>query len=349
MVLGLSTLLVGGVLGPGAGESTAAPPEYVPGAASTNAAEESSSGQVPSETSSPSPDEVPPPQVVLPAPAPLMPFPDCLPTVGTRTVDVVSFNIHFGRHDGRSTLEPIAAALRTWDADVVLLQEVDRFRRRSGLRDQPAWLAAQLGMSHVYGANVLRRPEGAGRPRSEYGLAILSRFPIVDSVNTRLPNRPGLEQRGLLRARVDINGWLLDVYNTHWQHTSGSMRAAQAAAVRRVVAGGSYPVVLGGDFNAKPGSAPVRTMTSLLTDSWAAGVGPGFTAPASRPGKRIDYLMHSAPLVAESAAVLDSGASDHRAVQVTYSYSALQACPEDPLSEGAGVGGAAPGGSVPDL
>ena len=315
---------------------------------SSTYADELSPTPVPSDpATAPAADDVPPPQVVLPAPAPLVPFPDCLPTLGSRTVNVVSFNIHFGRKDGRSTLEPIAAALRTWDADVVLLQEVDRFRRRSGFRDQPAWLADRLGMNHAYGANVLRRAEGAGQPRSEYGLAILSRYPIVDKANTRLPNRPGLEQRGLLRARIDIDGWLLDVYNTHWQHTSGSMRIAQAAAVRRVVAAGSYPVVLGGDFNATPGSPPTRTMASLLTDSWAAGVGPGFTAPASRPGKRIDYLMHSAPLVAESAGVLDSGASDHRAVRVSYSFPALQACPEDPLSDGSGQPG--PGASVPDL
>lgn len=252
----------------------------------------------------------------------------CTPQPVSVPVTAVSFNIRFGRRDGRSTLEEIAGILRGSGADIVLLQEVDRFRRRSGYRDQAAWLAGELGMQHVFGANVLRSPEGRGQPRSEYGLAILSRFPIVEADNTLLPNRKGLEQRGLLRARLDIDGWTLDVYNTHWQHTSGAVRQDQARAVARVLAGNTFPHILGGDLNAKPGTPEVRTLTESLTDTYpTAGLGAGATAPASRPGKRIDYLMHSDPITVAQADVLATGrASDHLPVRAVYAFPALTLC-----------------------
>src|SRR6478735_3159683 len=74
---------------------------------------------------------------------------------GTRTrLTVLTFNIHSARSaDGSVHLAEIGSELATWDADVVLLQEVDRGRAWTGGVDMPAVLADRLGMAWAFGTN----------------------------------------------------------------------------------------------------------------------------------------------------------------------------------------------------
>ena len=122
----------------------------------------------------------------------------------------------------------------------------------------------------------------------------------------------------MLRARVDVQGHEVDVFNTHLDHTSSELRDLQAQAVQQVVgASAPLPVVIGGDFNAGPGSPTYRTMTATLSDAWSrVGVGPGLTVPALVPRARIDYLFVTEALVPTAARVVQSAVSDHRAVGV---------------------------------
>jgi endonuclease/exonuclease/phosphatase (EEP) superfamily protein YafD len=78
-------------------------------------------------------------------------------------------------------------------------------------------------------------------------------------------------------------------------------------------------VLLGGDFNATPESAVrARVEESGVRDAWpGCGAGEGFSYPASGPAKRIDYLFLMAPARCTSARVLESDASDHRALLFT--------------------------------
>ncbi|MBC9734679.1 endonuclease/exonuclease/phosphatase family protein [Nocardioides marmotae] len=235
---------------------------------------------------------------------------------------VLSFNIHGGLGAGGQNLERIAQEIEAWDADVVLLQEVDRFRARSGFVDQPTWLGTRLGMNAVYGRNVVRLPERRGAPRAEYGTALLSRLPVRRWENRMLPRQRGQEQRGLLRATLDLAGRPLDVYNTHLQHTRGTIRIAQLKAARRIVArrsGPGTPFVLGGDLNATPDSPALGVTRSFALDPWpVVGEGEGLTVPARVPRRRIDYVLHSPHLLPTSAQALRSAISDHRAVRVTF-------------------------------
>ncbi|MDQ3788793.1 MAG: endonuclease/exonuclease/phosphatase family protein, partial [Actinomycetota bacterium] len=126
-----------------------------------------------------------------------------------RPVTVLSFNIHHGAgEDGVYDLGRVADEIRRSGADVIGLQEVDRhYGARSQWADQPAELAELLGMHVVYAANLDLEPPAAGQPRRQYGTAILSRYPILESQNTLLPKgRPGEEQRGLLEAVVNVRG-----------------------------------------------------------------------------------------------------------------------------------------------
>lgn len=271
-----------------------------------------SDSPAPAPTPAPAPSDLPPPT------GPTTP---ACPPVASARLRVATFNIHGGvRGKDDYDLRGIAEEIRSWKPDVVLLQEVYRFRARSGLEDQPAELSRLLGMEVVFGNNVTKPPEADGAPRREYGTAILSSRPIVRWSNRPLPNLPGLQRRGLLRATIQLAGRRIDVYNTHLQHTRGVIRILQNRAIRRHVARAPRPFLLGGDFNADPGSPAMRVLDGVVRDPWpAVGTGQGLTAPPWVPRRRIDYLLHGLEgWVPEQAQVLRSDISDHRAVLVDY-------------------------------
>ncbi|GAB3743932.1 endonuclease/exonuclease/phosphatase family protein [Microlunatus parietis] len=229
-------------------------------------------------------------------------------------IDVISYNIHHGRGvDGVLDLERIARLIEDSGADVVALQEVDRhFGDRSDWVDQPAWFADRLRMHVSYGANLDLEPLTPGAPRRQYGTALLSRFPIVESSNTYLPKYPGQEQRGLLQATLAVHGQSVRVANTHLTHNNNAERQEQADAVRQLLSGSRRPTVLAGDLNARPDVPEIKTLTAVLRDGWVgAGAGPGYTYPVAAPASRIDYLLHSGNVITRSIEVPHSPASDH--------------------------------------
>ena len=234
------------------------------------------------------------------------------PAAHDRTVRVMSWNVHHGRGiDGRLDLDRIADEVEDSGADIVGLQEVDRhWGGRSGFADQAAELARRLHMHVVFGANLDLDPLQPGQPRRQYGTAILSDPPIHHWRNTPLPRTGNREQRGLLEALVTVRGVPIRFFTTHLQYDSQQERIAQVAAVREVIGVPQESVVLTGDLNARPGTPEIDAITEDLVDAWAeAGVGDGSTL--SGGDARIDYVLHSNDVVARTAAVLSTDASDH--------------------------------------
>ena len=283
---------------------------------SVDAGSSPSADPAPSQSADPSP----PPQRVQESgpPLPELPKEVCVRRDRKATLRVVTYNIKSARFGGQLRLSDIARELATMDADVVLLQEVDRGRVISGRIDTPALLGEALDYRASFGSNV-RFPTG------EYGTAILSRFPILQEQNVLLPNRPGMQQRGLLGATIRVRGIPVNVYNTHLQHTSRPMRVVQMQTIVRLLAEDPLPGVLGGDLNDIPASPVMRVAYQVFDDTWTAvGVGPGHTVPAHKPRARIDYLLHQqgddpdTTIKPLSAQVLGVGSSDHRGVLATY-------------------------------
>jgi endonuclease/exonuclease/phosphatase family metal-dependent hydrolase len=236
------------------------------------------------------------------------------PRTDAQRVTVLTLNIHSGRTKaGRLELGRLASELKSWDADLVLLQEVDRGRDRTGGVDQARRLAGRLGYSHVYGPTRQFRPGSTGN-------AILTRWPMVDTRLRALPREVGTYRRGLARATVDVDGEHVDVFSTHLDHTSPGVRRAQARAVAASVRRSSRPVVLGGDLNAEPGTPAVRAVELVgLVDGWSVvGRDEGLTVPAASPRRRIDYVLANEDFVPVRSRVLVSSVSDHRAVMTTY-------------------------------
>lgn len=97
---------------------------------------------------------------------------------------VVTYNIQFSRgRDGVTDLPRIADTVR--EADIIGLQEVERFWQRSGEADQPAELMALLPTYHaVFGcyydvdASSVAPDGTVANRRRQFGNMLLSRWPI---------------------------------------------------------------------------------------------------------------------------------------------------------------------------
>ena len=232
----------------------------------------------------------------------------------TKVLTVVSYNIRQGRDvEGVLNLDRTAAVIRAQSPDLVALQEVGRhWSADSDFRDQPAELERLLDMASVFGANLDRDPPKPGAPRRQYGTAILSAWPLLDSANTLLPRTStDNEQRGLLRADVEVDGVPLRIYNAHLG-VSAEDRRLQVAAILDEVGAASPPHVLFGDLNARPSAPELAPLFERLRDAWTvAGDGDGFTFPASEPKARIDYVLVSPHFEVRHVSVPALPGSDH--------------------------------------
>lgn len=237
--------------------------------------------------------------------------PACAPGLPPRELTVATFNIHFAERHGRVELESLAAEIDALDADLVLLQEVDRARPRSKRLDEPRELRTLLAEGVVYG--VADRRGRTGR----VGNAVVTDLPVLATRRYRLPGRPGFEDRSLLRVTVSVSGRPVDVFVTHLDHHSPQVRLPQGRTIARIVARSTHPVILGADLNATPDSPVHGRLTRWLSDAWLeAGSGGGETVPAGHPRRRIDVVLHDDSFAALSAETVQSAVSDHRAVRV---------------------------------
>lgn len=232
----------------------------------------------------------------------------------TRALTVMTYNIHLGRDvDGVLDLDRIADVIRAQQPDLVALQEVGRhWSADSDFRDQPAVLARRLGMESVYGANIDRDPPAPGAPRRQYGTAILTAWPIVDSEHVLLPRvSTENEQRGLLVLDVDVDGAPLRLSNAHLG-VGADDRRVQVEALLAEAGKAMVGHALVGDFNAPPRAPELAPLFHRFSDAWTAGgEGDGFTFPASAPASRIDYVLASPQLAVSRADVPALPGSDH--------------------------------------
>lgn len=146
----------------------------------------------------------------------------------------------------RDHLEEIAAVIRDQRADIVGLQEVHRGTWQARFDDQAEALARLTGMKVVFGPSF--RTLGG-----EFGNAILTRGEIEESDVTRLPGVG--EPRSLLRARIRLDGRVVDFYVTHlaaWGWMFRESRKNQVDCIRRALERSSVPAIAVGDFNATP-------------------------------------------------------------------------------------------------
>ena len=232
------------------------------------------------------------------------------------------------------SLDALAEVIRRQNPDFVTLNEVDAFTNRTG-KDvhQARDLAAKLGMEWHFSKAI-------DRDGGEYGDAVLSKHPILETRSYRLPcaaSQPG-EDRSLCVIRVEIDGKDLYVASTHLDHLSGdASRMVQANEIRRIRDTDlGVDLILSGDLNAIPSSNVIATMTAFLTN---VGTIDQYTFPSENPTRKIDYILYApighfgvqnCTVVSRSDQQVDGvDASDHRPVVADIRFQTEEDLPEN--------------------
>ena len=244
--------------------------------------------------------------------------PACRTMTAPRTeLRLMTYNVHgCSGMDGRVSPRRVARVIRGQLPDIVALQEVDLGRRRSRAEDQAAIIARELGMQVVFCPTITRGEE-------HYGHALLSRHPIEIVKRMRLPHDPvswWQEPRSALWVRVDVNGRIVNVITTHLGLGPRERVLQVQALLGADWIGGipaEEPVLLCGDFNALPGSAPYRLTATRLRDVQNLGAGhrPLATFSSTQPLVRLDHIFVSPHFERQQVTVVRSDltrvASDH--------------------------------------
>jgi endonuclease/exonuclease/phosphatase family metal-dependent hydrolase len=233
-----------------------------------------------------------------------------------RTLRVMSYNVHVGIGvDKHLDLRRVADVINRERPDLVGLQEVDVGVRRTNRVDQLAELARLTGMHAAFAPNL----EFQG---GWYGVTVLSRFPILKTEHKLFDHLREAERRGCLRVEVEAGGRRLSFVTTHLDYQHRDNRRLETEQLLAALSGVRSPLVVAGDFNDEPTGDSYKLMLTRFADAWAANSsqGDGLTYPADKPVKRIDYLFHTAAFRTRRAWVVESLASDHRAVMAEIEF-----------------------------
>tara|TARA_R110002072_G_scaffold302737_2_gene488242 strand:- start:71636 stop:73855 length:2220 start_codon:yes stop_codon:yes gene_type:complete len=233
--------------------------------------------------------------------------------VERKTIRVMSYNVHYGDGmDKRYDLARIARVIREHAPDLVGLQEI-------GNEVMATELGRLTGMAVVFGPS-----KGSN---TAYGDAILSKHPFAWVGNHAIPSASSSRYQAMA-VDVDLSavfgtGHKTRFINTHfdWLDTIGS-REARLASVSLIekafCSDPNLPVILTGDLNATPDSAP---MQRLIDAGWSQG---NPTHPllsiGSPPDRQIDYVLTKPKtgwIVHRTYIADEPIASDHRPIVMT--------------------------------
>lgn len=233
------------------------------------------------------------------------------------TITVLSYNIHHANPPSKPNLidlPAIANVIKQQGADLVALQEVDVRTNRSGASLHQAEELARLTGMTAYFAKAI--DYGGG----EYGVAILSRYPMEDRKNTPLPtdDKTKGEHRTLATATIVLPGNQKFVFAcTHLDAQREDInRQLQIKKILAILKEESLPVVIAGDLNATPESDVIRQLDSYFTRSCVTNC--AYTIPEINPDRTIDYIAFAPAknfTVLSHNVVDESFASDHRPVK----------------------------------
>ncbi|MGH8639535.1 MAG: endonuclease/exonuclease/phosphatase family protein [Burkholderiales bacterium] len=246
---------------------------------------------------------------------------------GSTLLKVFDWNIHHGiGTDGKYSLSRFVTWIVKSGANVVSLNEVERYVGSYGNEDQPARFASLLksATGKTWSYKFAQRDGGT----NGQGNLLLSTFPLEVSDGYELSY-----SRSVSRIQILVNGVRVNVFSTHLDADSSTRRATQMNQLKSWASSFSQQWIFAGDFNAWPGATEIKNMTSTNYDAWAVATAAGTqiayagNLAGNTRNSRIDYVFYSkyaSRLHLKAARVFDtrnsSGVmpSDHRPLMATF-------------------------------
>lgn len=205
-----------------------------------------------------------------------------VPGIRVDTLRILAYNIHHGEGmDERIDLDRIADLINDLDPDLVAMQEVDSVVDRTQRVDQATVLAGKTGMDAHFGEFM---PYQGGK----YGMSVLSRWPVLEFENIRLPDGDEPRSSATVTVQSPATGAQLIFAGIHFYRTEQE-RGAQAQSLVERLSDSTLPTILAGDFNSQPGTFVMQFLDknySILEKE-----GNGFTFPSYEPAREIDFIL----------------------------------------------------------
>jgi len=240
---------------------------------------------------------------------------------------VATLNLAHGRGDGlnqlllsektiRTNLTAVATTLGAVDADIVGLQEADGSSWWSGSFDHVAYLA-----------NYAKYPSHKHAGHSNgwfftFGTAVLSKWPIVESINHTFTPSPPTLSKGFSLVQI---AWkpdpnihkivYIDMVSVHLDFSRQTVRERQVDEMDKVLEERHHPLVVMGDFNSdwQEDQSVIKDLAKRLD---LKTYRPESTSLGTyvKNGRRLDWVLASKEFGFESYKVLPDILSDHYAV-----------------------------------
>ncbi|GGB90265.1 endonuclease/exonuclease/phosphatase family protein [Dyadobacter sediminis] len=232
---------------------------------------------------------------------------------------VMTYNIHHCNPPSagdKIDVEAIAKVIHAEKPDFVALQEVDVNTERSGKGKNQAQQLAELTGMQFYFSKAIDHQGG------EYGVAVLSRFPVLDSVKYSLPihaDKPE-ENRTIAAITVMLPSRQKMIFASTHLGLKEANRLLQAETIISHFGKTALPMILAGDFNAVPES-PVMAVFNPYFASSCSDCKP--TIPVENPSKTIDFILYKKgnKLKSLGTRVMDEKyASDHLPVVADFVF-----------------------------
>ena len=229
-----------------------------------------------------------------------------------KTLRVMTYNIHVGvGMDKKLDLQRIADVINRERADLVGLQEVDRGVRRTEGKDEIVELAGMTRMQFAFAPNL----DFQG---GKYGVAILSRLPIRNTVHRMFENKRETERRGMLQTEIEIDRSTVTFVTTHLDYQYEYGRLFETEQLMKFLEPVKGPLIVVADLNDVPEGSSYRLIRTKFDDAWVTSraKGDGFSYPADNPMKRIDHIFYRTGdrVRAKKSWVVSTLASDHMPV-----------------------------------
>ena len=162
-------------------------------------------------------------------------------------------------------------------ADFVLITEIDGGSARSSSVNQVEAIRTSLEGHAVF------FPTTRYGKRYNQGNAIISRYPILSSLQHELPGRG--EKRFLGEAKIKTDEGEIDLFVTHLS-LSKTVRILQFEAIKKIIQEKTGPVILGGDLNTHEAVEKKVLMENLFSHAVTAP-----TYPSWNPKKYLDFIL----------------------------------------------------------
>lgn len=264
---------------------------------------------------------------------------------GDTTLRVMTYNIRYNNpEDGQNAWpyrrEQVATVIQDSDVAIVGIQEA--------LSGQVADLAELLPEYAWFGVG-----RDDGDEAGEYAPVFYrrDRLDLLEGETfwlSEAPDAPGSKSWDAAITRIvtackfqdKVSGATFLLWNTHFDHRGEQARLESAKLIVRMVGAmaGSLPVIVTGDFNFEPQTAPHGVLTAGgLVDardhSTAEPVGPmgtfsGFVVRPEAPARRIDYIFVDRTVAVERYAVIDAQANGYYVSDHLPVLAAIRLAPE---------------------